>query len=142
MIDYFDFLKQYPHIIDMKEFGYIDTNIVNQVQEMNKDVLRDKPILEIDFTRLSDLVLDDKINNRDTILTKNIVVGLMDDVLFYIKQTDELTIREINNKNEKKGNFHIQVCKHQGYRNLKEIEIDSIKRTVLIDKILENGESS
>lgn len=139
MIDYFDFLKLYPGVINLNGFDYMDINIINHVQHMNKEASRDKPILGIDFTQLSDIIFDDKINNRDTILTKNIAVGLMGNIFFWIKQTDGLIICEKNNTNEKKGNFHIKICDYKGFRELKEIEIDCIKRTVLIDKILENG---
>lgn len=142
MIDYFDFIKQYPDIIDIAYIGYMDTDFINHVHQMNDNNIGDKTILGIDFTRLSDLILDDKINKRDTILTKNISIGLFEETFFCIKQTDGLTICEKNNMNEKIGRFHIKINNWKGYRNLKEVEINSIKRSVLIDKILSDGKDS
>ena len=138
MIDYFDFIKKYPDIIDSESFSFINEEIIDFVETLNiysgpnKDVI----ILKIDYNKLTDRILFDKLNKLDTLLTKNITVGINKNSIFCITQNDGLTIYSQNNKSERIGKFHISKNSHMNYRYPNDMEKKCIKRILLIDTIL------
>jgi len=143
-INYFDFIKQFPESVNFNDFdGLPCLNIIDSMRQMHDVLDSNKPILEINFTKLSDIVLKAKTTNDEklNILTKNISIGLEDEIFFYISQTDGMIICEINNKMEKNGGFHIKQNKYNKYRYFEKIEKDSIKRKVLIDIALYGKDS-
>lgn len=140
-INYFDFLKMFPEIIDTKDLPPVDLSYyVDYVKSMHEFSTK-KPLIQLH--NLSDLVLKAKETNDEKydILRGYLRVKIDNDSIIVLKHTEDLNNFEISDSNEMKGHFNISVplqsLLHLKYYYFNKEEMKNMKRTLLINKCLD-----
>lgn len=130
-INYYDFLRKFPELIELRELS--QSNIyINYLEDVKK-------LAKIDMNKFSHMVFELKQNNQ---FTKEDILNIHidDNLVFMIKNSEDLTHFEANNINEIKGKFNIfSLEKNFSYPD--EYEMKNIKRSVLIDSCLDEKDN-
>lgn len=146
-INYFDFLRKFPYVVDETKSPLFDINYyINFVEDIHKDNpdAIQKPLINISCQKLSELVLKAKETNDEKLSilrSAYLTISIDDDILFILKQNENLSNYIQNNLDELKGKFHLTINCESDYLKKKYSYLDddqkkNLKRNILIKRCL------